>query len=79
VSASGAVRYDAVDLGWPELVIILAIVLLLFGATRLPKIARSIGQSGRELKDGFSEGKAGDADPAATKPAEPQVPKPDDA
>jgi sec-independent protein translocase protein TatA len=64
-----------VDLGWPELLIILLIVLLLFGASRLPKIARSLGQSGRELKDGFNEGKDGEADPAASKPA----PKPDES
>jgi len=31
--------------GWPHLLIILAIVLLLFGATRLPALSRSLGQS----------------------------------
>lgn len=40
-------------LGTPELIIILVILLLLFGATKLPKLARSIGTAGRELKDGF--------------------------
>lgn len=39
--------------GLPELIIILAIVLLLFGSTRLPKLSRSIGQSIRELREGF--------------------------
>lgn len=41
-------------LGLPELVIILLIILLLFGATRLPKLSRSIGESARELREGLS-------------------------
>ncbi|MDH3538483.1 MAG: twin-arginine translocase TatA/TatE family subunit [Acidimicrobiia bacterium] len=43
-------------LGWPELVIILVIVVLLFGATRLPIIARSIGSSAREFRKGMADG-----------------------
>jgi sec-independent protein translocase protein TatA len=41
------------DLGLPELLIILLIVLLLFGGARLPQLARSIGQSLKELREGF--------------------------
>jgi sec-independent protein translocase protein TatA len=33
--------------GWPHLLIILAVVLLLFGAPKLPGLARSLGQSMR--------------------------------
>jgi sec-independent protein translocase protein TatA len=40
----------------PELLIILLIVLLIFGATRLPKLARSFGQASREFKEGVKEG-----------------------
>jgi sec-independent protein translocase protein TatA len=43
-------------LGLPELVIILAIVLLLFGSSRLPKLSRSLGESAKELKDAYSGG-----------------------
>jgi sec-independent protein translocase protein TatA len=43
-------------LGLPELIIILVILLLLFGATRLPKLAKSIGQSAGELQKGFQNG-----------------------
>ncbi len=43
-------------LGGPELLIILVILLLLFGATRLPRLARSMGQAGREFKAGLKEG-----------------------
>lgn len=42
-------------LGWPELVIILVVVIVLFGATRLPVIARSIGSSAREFRKGLTE------------------------
>lgn len=40
-------------LGLPELVIILVVLLLLFGSTKLPKLARSIGESAGELQKGF--------------------------
>lgn len=42
--------------GGSELIIILLILLLLFGATRLPKLARSMGQSAKEFKSGLKEG-----------------------
>ena len=44
-------------LGLPELIIILVVVLLLFGATRLPKLSKNLGESARALKDGFTGGK----------------------
>ena len=44
------------NLGAPELLIILVVVLLLFGSTRLPKLARSIGQASKEFKEGVAEG-----------------------
>lgn len=37
-------------LGTTELLIILVILLVLFGSTRLPRLARSIGESMRELR-----------------------------
>lgn len=40
--------------GW-ELLIILVVVLLIFGSSRLPKIARGIGESAREVRKGFQE------------------------
>ncbi len=43
-------------LGTMEIVIIAVILLLLFG-TRLPKLARSMGQSVNEFKGGLEEGK----------------------
>ena len=44
------------NLGAPELIIILVVVLLLFGSTQLPKLARSLGQASKEFKQGVSEG-----------------------
>lgn len=41
------------DIGVPELIIILAILLLLFGAKKLPDLARSMGSSAKELRKGF--------------------------
>lgn len=50
--------------GSPELIIILAVILLLFGAGRLPKLARSLGQASKEFKEGVSEGGKDDGDNA---------------
>lgn len=38
-----------------QLVIVLAIILLVFGARRLPEIGRSLGSSAREFKQGIGE------------------------
>ena len=42
-------------IGW-DMVIVLAIVALLFGGAKLPKLARSLGESSKEFKKGLSEG-----------------------
>lgn len=47
-------------LGTPELIIILVIILLLFGGTQLPKLARSIGGAAKELRDGLENGDKSD-------------------
>ena len=38
-------------LSWPEILIILVVLLLLFGAKRLPEMGRSLGKGMREFKD----------------------------
>jgi sec-independent protein translocase protein TatA len=43
-------------IGLPELFIILFIVVLIFGANRLPQLATGIGKSIRSFKDGMKEG-----------------------
>jgi sec-independent protein translocase protein TatA len=44
-----------VNLGPTELIIILLIALLLFGSTKLPKLARSLGEAQKEFKAGTDE------------------------
>jgi sec-independent protein translocase protein TatA len=44
-----------VNLGAPELIIVLLVILVLFGGTKLPKLARSLGQAQSEFKQGLKE------------------------
>ncbi len=50
------------NLGIPELLIVLAVVLLLFGSTRLPKLAKSLGQASKEFKKGVDGDSEDDGD-----------------
>ena len=52
------------NLGGPELLIVLVVVLLMFGSKKVPDLARSLGQAQREFKDGMKDG---------TKPSEESV------
>ena len=45
-------------IGSTELLIIAGVVLLLFGASAIPKLARSIGKARAEFEKGIKEGKA---------------------
>ncbi len=42
--------------GPTELLIVLAVVLLIFGSTKIPQLARSLGQAQNEFKKGHEEG-----------------------
>ena len=44
------------SLGTSELIIILVILLVLFGGSKLPKLARSLGQAQKEFKAGVDDG-----------------------
>jgi sec-independent protein translocase protein TatA len=57
-------------LGYQELLIILVIVLILFGANRLPELARSLGSSVKEFKKGVNEAQKDDTVTAAKKEEE---------
>jgi len=50
----------AIGLGMPELLVVLAVLLLLFGSTRLPQLAKGLGSSIKEFKKGVKEGEVED-------------------
>jgi len=55
------------NIGPGEILLILAVLLLLFGATRIPQIARSLGRSASEFKKGIREGAEDESKPADQK------------
>ena len=57
-------------LGYQELLIILVIVLILFGANRLPELAKSLGSSVKEFKKGVNDPMKDDTTVAAKKEEE---------
>ena len=57
-----------------ELLIILLIVLLIFGATKLPALARSLGASAKEFRKGVEEGSDAESDTQT-----PDTPPPSDS
>lgn len=48
-------NFAILDFSTPELIIILAIVLLLFGGKKLPELTKSLGSSMRELRKGLND------------------------
>ena len=55
--------------GGPELLIVAAVVLLLFGAKKLPDLARSLGRSSSEFKKGMREGGVEEDEEETTTPS----------
>ena len=55
------------NIGGPEILIVLVVVLLLFGAAKLPQLARSLGASAKEFRKGVEEG-AEDAESSTADP-----------
>ena len=56
-------------LGWPEIIIILVVLLLLFGAKRLPEMGRSLGRGMREFKDAVTGNEPPERQELASPPA----------
>jgi len=46
----------------PDILIVLVVILVLFGGSQLPKLARGLGSAQREFKKGLDEGAADDKD-----------------
>ena len=43
------------NLGGPELLIVLVVVRLIFGSKKVPELARSLGRAQKEFKDGMQD------------------------
>ena len=50
------------DIGPPELIIVLVLVLVLFGGSQLPKLARNLGKAQSEFKSALEDGRKEVAD-----------------
>jgi sec-independent protein translocase protein TatA len=61
------------ELGGPEMLIILAVFVLLFGGAKIPQLARSIGQAKREFSEGLKDGEKGEPKAAATPTPTPEA------
>jgi sec-independent protein translocase protein TatA len=48
----------AVNFGAQEIILLLVLVLVLFGGTQLPKLAKNLGKAQKEFKDSLAEGQA---------------------
>jgi len=59
------------NLGLPEIVVILLIVLLIFGGKRLPELARGMGKALSEFRKGVKDLSEEPQDPTVSKPKEP--------
>ena len=49
------------NLGLPELLVILVIVILIFGAGKIPQLGKGLGEGIRNFKDSMREGQSGDS------------------
>jgi sec-independent protein translocase protein TatA len=56
------------NIGAPEAIIALVIILVLFGGSQLPKLAKNLGKAQKEFKDGLAEGTK-----TAETPADPKI------
>lgn len=65
------------NFGTTEIILIVAVLFLLFGATRLPQLAKSLGQSRKAFKDGMREAeeeeRAEQQQRMANPPVQPQI------
>lgn len=70
-------------LGGNEVLIVLVVVLLLFGSSQVPKLARNLGKAQKEFKDGLDQEKNKDKDKdndkAKEKPADDEASTPADS
>lgn len=63
------------NIGFPEIIIVLVIALVIFGPKRLPDLGKSLGKGMREFKDSVSGGDGDDEPKLAKSTAEPAEPR----
>lgn len=54
------------NFGGPEMIIVLVVILVVFGGSQLPKLAKNLGKAQQEFKAGLSEGQKDGAKDAST-------------
>src|SRR5256714_13338796 len=64
------------NIGGPELLLILAVVLIVFGAGKLPDVLGQLGKGGRRFRDESTPDKAAPVTPGATTSAATAAPRP---
>lgn len=42
-------------IGWPQVILIIVAILVLFGGRKIPELMRGLGQGVKEFKDGIKE------------------------
>jgi sec-independent protein translocase protein TatA len=57
--------------GGPEWIWVILVIVVIFGAARLPQVGRNLGRGIREFKQGVGEGIKDDPKPAAERPSQP--------
>lgn len=62
-------------LGLPELLVIFVILVLLFGAAKIPQLGKGLGEAIRNFKKGLSSGDDDEQKPAGTDRTPPQEPR----
>jgi sec-independent protein translocase protein TatA len=63
------------NFGTTEIILIVAVLFLLFGASRLPQLAKSLGQSRKAFKEGMREAEEEEAEERARLAAKRQTPQ----
>ena len=62
------------SIGWPEIVLIVVVVLIFFGAKRIPELMKSMGKGVKSFKEGINE-----IDEQINQTGEKTAPKSDDS
>ena len=60
-------------IGWPEILIVCLVVVLLFGASSIPKLARGLGKAKKEFEKGRHEAEKDDAADGSAESSSPKA------